>query len=163
MPDHTAAQPGSTMNRRQFLQGAGATATALSIVPIHVLGGAESVAPSEKITVALIGCGTQGLREMVHLLALPEVQVVAVCDPNKDSTDYVDWSRDGLRQSIAAAIGKPNWRAGAPGVPGGREVAREMVELYYASKRASDNYKGCRVYRTSANFSTGITCGPVLK
>jgi predicted dehydrogenase len=118
----------------------------LSIVPIHVLGGAESVAPSEKITVALIGCGTQGLRELVHLLALPEVQVVAVCDPNKDSTDYVDWSRDGLRQSIAAAIGKPNWRAGAPGVPGGREVAREMVELFYASKRASDNYKGCRVY-----------------
>lgn len=133
------------MNRRNFLKYAGASATALSIVPNQVLHGAENPAPSEKVTVALIGCGTQGLREMVDMLAMQDVQVVAVCDPNKDSRDYVDWSKDGLRQSIAAAIGKPDWRKGA-GIPGGRDVGKEMVELYYASKRPSGTYKGCAIY-----------------
>jgi len=134
------------MNRRNFLKYASASATALSIVPSHVLGGPGQVAPNEKLNMALIGCGTQGLREMVGMLAMPEVQVVAVCDPNKDSADYVDWSKDGLRKSIANAIGKPDWRAGVQGIPGGRDVGGEMVELYYASKRGSDKYKGCTRY-----------------
>ncbi len=49
---------------------------------------------------------------MIDLLPLPNVQVVAVCDPNKDSDNYVDWSKDGMRSGIANAIGKPDWRAG---------------------------------------------------
>ena len=133
------------MNRRNFLKYAGASATALTIIPNNVLGGSEKTAPSEKVTLALIGCGTQGLREMVDLLAMQDVQVVTVCDPNKDSRDYLDWSKDGLRQSIANAIGKPDWRKGA-GVPGGRDVGKDMVDLYYANKRPSGTYKGCAVY-----------------
>ncbi|MDD4869253.1 MAG: Gfo/Idh/MocA family oxidoreductase [Kiritimatiellae bacterium] len=134
------------MNRRNFLKCAGASATALSIVPSHVMGGPGKIAPSEKLTVALIGCGTQGLREMVNMLPMPDVQVVAVCDPNKDSDDYVDWSKNGLRKSIAAAIGKPEWRADTQGIPGGRDVGGEMVDLYYANKAGSDKYKGCTRY-----------------
>ena len=63
-------------------------------MPRHVLGGAGFVAPSEKITLAHIGCGTQGLREMPGLLSMPEIQIVAVCDPVKEGHNYVDWSRD---------------------------------------------------------------------
>jgi hypothetical protein len=133
------------MNRRKFLGYTAASTAAFTIVPRQVLGGPNQVAPSERITMALIGCGTQELREMVDLLPLPQVQVVAVCDPNKDSRDYVDWSKDGLRSSLAACLGKPEWRKGA-GIPGGREVARELVELYYAGKSDSGNYKGCRSY-----------------
>src|ERR1700680_1027155 len=88
--------------RRQLVTG-GAAAAAFTIVPRHVLGGPGFVPPSEKITLAYIGCGTQGLREMPSLLARPEVQIVAVCDPVKESHDYVDWSRDGLRSEIARA------------------------------------------------------------
>lgn len=134
------------MNRRNFLKCVGASATALSIVSKHVLAEPGQVAPREKLTVALIGCGTQGLREMAGMLAMPDVQVVAVCDPNKDSNDYVDWSRDGLRKGIADAIGKPDWRADAQGIPGGRDVGGEMVDLYYSNKRASDKYKCCARY-----------------
>src|SRR5512143_4265901 len=112
------------MNRRKFLGGAAAGA-AFTIVPRNVLGGAGNVAPSEKITLAHIGCGTQGLREMMGLLATPEVQIVAVCDPEKDGVNYVDWSRDGLRREIAQALGKPDWRKGGP-IPGGRDVAKEI-------------------------------------
>ena len=124
----------------------GVAAAAFTVVPRHVLGGAGFVAPSEKITLAHIGCGTQGLRELGGLLALPEVQIVAVCDPVKDSHDYVDWSKDGLRKDIADAIGKPDWRKGAPGIPGGRDVAKEAIEIAYANKRASEKFNGCAAY-----------------
>lgn len=134
------------MNRRQFIGTAGASAAVFSIVPSHVLGGPGRIAPSEKLTMALVGCGTQGLREMPGLLAMPDVQFVAVCDPNKDSHDYVDWSKDDLRKTIANAMGNPQWRQGAPGIPGGREVAREMIEGNYAKNRPSGSFKGCKVY-----------------
>jgi len=134
------------MNRRKFLQGAGVSAAALTIVPRHVLGGAGQVAPSEKLTMALIGCGTQGIRELAPMLEMKELQIVAVCDPNRDSHDYVDWSKDGVRQTIAKAIGNPQWRAGRPGIPGGREVVREMVELAYKRLRGNTPFKGCRAY-----------------
>ena len=109
------------VSRRKFIATGGAAAAAFTIVPRHVLGGAGFVAPSEKITVAYIGCGTEGLREMPEMLKLPEVQVVAVCDPVKDGHDYVDWSKDGQRAAIAEALGKPDWRRGVPGIPGGRD------------------------------------------
>ncbi len=132
------------INRRKFLGGT-AAAAAFTIVPRHVLGGAGNVAPSEKITFAHIGCGTQGLREMVGLLAMPEVQIVAVCDPEKDGVNYLDWSRDGLRQDIARTLNKPDWRKGGP-IPGGRDVAKEVIELYYGGKSESGKFKGCNTY-----------------
>ena len=38
-------------------------------------------------------------------------------------------------QSLAEALGKPDWRRGAPGIPGGREVGKEFVETFYAGQR----------------------------
>ncbi len=134
------------MNRRKFLERAGASAAAITLIPRHVLGGANQVAPSEKITMAYIGCGTQGLRELLPILGMPEVQVVAVCDPNRDSTDYVDWSKNGIRDAIRNTLGNSNWRAGLDGIPGGREVAKEVTESYYAKKRPNDQFKGCASY-----------------
>jgi hypothetical protein len=134
------------MNRRKFLKCAAVSGAASAVVPRHVLGGAEHVAPSEKINFAYIGCGTQGLREMMGMLDMPEVQIVAVCDPVKDGNDYVDWSKDGIRAMIAHALGKPDWRRGEPGIPGGRDVAREVVEAHAAKQRASGQFKGCASY-----------------
>jgi len=133
------------LSRRKFMFAGGAAA-AFTIVPRHVLGGPGFVPPSEKITLAYIGCGTQGLREMVDMLPVPEIQIVAVCDPVKDSHEYLDWSRDGLRASIAKAMGKPDWRRGISGVPGGREVAKELIETFYARQRSSEKFGGCRAY-----------------
>src|SRR6267142_2714972 len=96
-----------TLSRRKFMLSSGAAAAAFTIVPRHVLGGAGFVAPSEKVTLAYIGCGTQGLREMLGMLTIPEVQIVSVCDPEKDGKHYVDWSKDELRSAIARALGKP--------------------------------------------------------
>src|SRR5947209_6028017 len=108
----------SEHNRRKFLSGA-ATAAAVTIVPRHVLGGVGYVPPSDKITLGYIGVGTQGLREMLPLLAAPEIQIIAVCDPSKDAVEYRDWSKDSILNSIRRTIGKPDW--GTEGVvPGGR-------------------------------------------
>ena len=138
------ASPG--LSRRKFMLASGAAAAAFTIVPRQVLGGPGFVAPSEKITLAHVGCGTQGLREMPGLLAMPQIQIVAVCDPVKESHDYVDWSKDGLREDLARALGKPEWRRGQPGISGGREVAAEVIESFYAKERRSEKFNGCSRY-----------------
>ncbi len=133
------------LDRRTFLESTAAS-LAFTIVPRHVLGGPGHVAPSDKITLAYIGCGTQGLREMFRLVANPEVQIVAVCDPEKDGTNYIEWSKDEIRNGIRKVLEKPNWGEGIKGVRCGREVAREIVETYYAQKRSAETYKGCASY-----------------
>ncbi len=135
----------SDQNRRKFLGTAAATA-AFTIVPRHVLGGPGTVAPSDKITLAYIGAGTQGLREMVPLLPVPDIQIVSVCDPSKEAVGYRDWSKDGIQNSVRRLLGKSDWKAGDGVVPGGRDVAKEIVESYYATQRSSDKFKGCSSY-----------------
>ncbi len=133
------------MNRRDFLAPA-AGGLAFTLVPRHVLGGPGYVAPSDKITMAYIGCGTQGISEMLSMVAMPDVQIVAVCDPVKDGNQYVEWSKDSIRRSIARTLGKPDWRKSAPGFPGGRDVAKEIVETVYARERGAGNFRGCSSY-----------------
>lgn len=134
------------INRREFIGTAAATAATLSIVPGHVIAGSGKVPPSDKITVANIGCGTQGLREMPGMLENPDIQVVSVCDPNKYSTDYLDWSPNGIRNGIRRTLDEPEWGDDIKGIPGGRDVAQEYVEKYYAKNKPSGNYKGCTSY-----------------
>lgn len=135
-----------SINRRKFITLAGTTAAGFTIVPRHVLGGPGFTAPSDKLAVANIGCGTQGLREMGEMLTHPNTQVVAVCDPNKFSTDYLDWSANGLRDGIRKTLGDPNWGANYKGIPGGRDVGQQYVEQYYAKNKPSGKYKGLGVY-----------------
>jgi hypothetical protein len=134
------------MNRRKFL-GTAAASAAITIVPRHVLGGPGYVAPSDKITLAHIGTGTEGLREMLPLLAIPEIQIVSVCDPCKNAVGYRDWDRDHLLKAIRMTLGKQDWSAGGEGViPGGRDVAKDIVETYYATQRPGGTFKGCSAY-----------------
>jgi hypothetical protein len=87
----------NTIKRRKFVELTTSAALAFTIVPRHVLGGKRYIPPSDKITLAYIGMGTQGIREMLPLLQMPEFQVVAVCDPNKEARGYKDWGKDYLR------------------------------------------------------------------
>ena len=48
------------MNRRHFLKGGTLAAAAFTILPRNVLGGVNHVAPSDQITLGIIGCGAQG-------------------------------------------------------------------------------------------------------
>ncbi len=133
------------IDRRKFLGSAIATG-AFTLVPRHVLGGAGYVAPSEKITFAHIGMGTQGFNELGGLLEEPQIQIVAVCDPNTDSNDYVEWGKNGIRNRIRTYLDDSSWRDRADGCPGGREVGRYVVDTYYKNHGRAAGSKGCSAY-----------------
>jgi len=135
----------SDIHRRRFI-GSAVGAGVVAVVPRHVLGGAGYVAPADKITLANIGMGTQGIKELGSLFAEPEIQIVAVCDPNADSNDYVEWGKNSIRNTIRRYLGDPTWRENQPGCPGGREVGREVVDTYYANQRGAERFKACTAY-----------------
>jgi predicted dehydrogenase len=89
--------------------------------------------------------GTQGFNELGSLLEAPEIQIVAVCDPNRDSSDYVEWSKHSTRNRIRRYLDNPTWRSGDDGCPGGREVGRVVVDTYYSNHRGQTG-GGCRSY-----------------
>jgi Oxidoreductase family, NAD-binding Rossmann fold/Oxidoreductase family, C-terminal alpha/beta domain len=134
------------MNRRKFMKVA-TSAAAVTILPRHVLGGRNYVAPSDKITLAYIGIGTQGIRELLPLLSSPQFQVIAVCDPNRQAIGYKDWSKDGLKNGIRTAIKKADWEPGGDNsVPGGRENGKSIVDTFYANTHPELKFAGCRAY-----------------
>lgn len=136
----------NVINRRDFISTAAATAATISIVPSTVISGTGHTPPSDQLALANIGCGTQGLREMGGLLSNPKVRVVAICDPNKYTTNYLDWSPYGIRDSIRRILEDDTWWEGVTGIPGGRDVMQEYVERYYAKNKPSGKYKGCASY-----------------
>lgn len=113
------------MNRRNFLKKTGITAAVAgipAIVPSSVFG---KNAPSNRITIGMIGLGRQGYGQNLQgsdltaigsripgILETAEAQVLAVCDAD-------------------------NWRM---------NKAREAVEKYYAQKTAGGNFKGCLAF-----------------
>jgi predicted dehydrogenase len=117
------------LTRRRLL-GQAAAAMAATIVPRHVLGGPGRVPPSEKTTLAGIGMGGQGSQNLVSLMQYPEIQVIAVCDVNRESGGYLSW----------------NWTQGKEQRTAGREPARRAVEEYYAKEKGLGRYRACRGY-----------------
>ncbi|HKB42820.1 MAG TPA: Gfo/Idh/MocA family oxidoreductase [Chitinophagaceae bacterium] len=137
----------SPMNRRKFVEMTAASAIAFTILPRHVLGGRNYIAPSDKITLAYIGMGTQGIRELLPLLANEQFHVIAVCDPNKEAVGYKDWSKDGLKNEIRKTIKNPDWNPGGDNmIPGGRENGKSIVDSFYANVHPELKYNGCSAY-----------------
>src|SRR5215831_6854359 len=63
--------------RRQFLTSTTLVASALTLVPRHVLGGPGRKAPSEKLNIAGVGIGGMGKN---NLKACEDENIVALCD-----------------------------------------------------------------------------------
>jgi predicted dehydrogenase len=105
------------ISRRSFLKAASAVAVP-SIVPASVFGLSGRPAPSERVVVGCIGVGGQGDRDMIGLMGDDRVQVVALCDCDRGSTNY-----------------ERGWHLGlAP--------ARAKVEKRYAAGKRDETYKG---------------------
>ncbi|MHC4397122.1 MAG: Gfo/Idh/MocA family protein [Planctomycetota bacterium] len=120
----TARQQNREITRRYFLAGAASTVAAFTIVPRSVLGGAGNTPPSERLNIAIIGAGGQGIVNMKRLLPMEETQIVAVCDVNTES-DYSAYYFGGTA---------------------GREPAKQIAESHYAEQKPSGTYKGCTAY-----------------
>src|SRR5581483_9295726 len=137
-----------------------AAAMGVSVVPRHVLGGVGHVAPSDKVNMAFIGVGSQGFRVMLKFLQEPDVQGVAVCDPNKFSANHPQWDTYEFCNSVRKLLGVDSgWDWLSPddsiqlthslsvtsGVSG-REPAQKIVEAYYGTQKRSGQYRGCSAY-----------------
>ena len=148
------------VSRRKFLARTGAAAIGFAIVPRRVLGGAGYVPPSDKVNIAFIGVGSQGLRVMLHFLREPDVQAVAVCDPNKASADYPQWDTHEFCKSVRSLLGvESGWDWLSPDQPielthslrvtsgvAGREPCQKIVDGYYATQQRSGEYHGCAAF-----------------
>lgn len=76
----SALRLGTRITRRRFLGRAAMAGTLPCVVPGAALGSQGGVAPSERITVGVIGTGVRGTTNMRGTMASPLAQVVAVCD-----------------------------------------------------------------------------------
>jgi len=149
-----------SFSRRQFLRQTAAAAMGWTIVPRRVLGGARYVPPSDKVNLAFIGVGAQGLRVMLRFLREPDVQGVAICDANKSSADYPQWDTHEFCHSVRKLLGvDAGWDWLSPDQPieltpslkvtsgvAGREPCQKIVEAYYAGQNRSGTYSGCAAY-----------------
>jgi predicted dehydrogenase len=140
------------LSRRELLltaAGAAAASCTAARRPAAVAATPQPKAPpSDRITVACLGVGSQGLRVMMNFLAHPDVQVVAVCDVNAGSDDYSEWGKFELRDKVRALLGAGHSSWGGDGTSyrggiAGRKPAREVVESYYAGQKTSGTYSGC--------------------
>lgn len=150
----------SSVTRRDFLTQSAAAAVGFSIVPRHVLGGAGFVPPSDKVNIAFIGVGAQGLRVMLRFLREPDVQGVAVCDVNKSGANYPQWDTHEFCNSVRKLLGTDSgWDWLSPDQPiqlthslqvtagvAGREPCQKIVDGYYGSQQRSGQYRGCTAY-----------------
>jgi predicted dehydrogenase len=74
--------------------------------------------------------GSQGIQNTAAFLPFAEVQIVAVCDVNRESGGYLSWY----------------WGQGQERRTGGREPARRSVDDHYAKQQRSGQYRSCRAY-----------------
>ncbi|MHC4401498.1 MAG: Gfo/Idh/MocA family protein [Planctomycetota bacterium] len=116
-------QPGRRCGRRGFLKRfttIAASAAAPWVVPSSVFA---RTAPSNRIHVACIGTGNQGIGILRRFTKNDDVQIVAVCDVNTASYGYK--TED---QYL------------------GREPARKEVDEHYGQTTGAGAYRGCRAY-----------------
>ncbi|HBJ87342.1 MAG TPA: gfo/Idh/MocA family oxidoreductase [Verrucomicrobiales bacterium] len=109
----------ATRSRRHFLQQCSAAAGAAlgfpTIIPSSALGKDGAVAPSNRTTLALIGCGGRGTDVVKNFLQDERVQVIAVCDVERESDRY--------NKGIIKKAGTL-----------GREPAKRLVDQTYGTK-----------------------------
>ena len=181
--------PAQSISRRDFLSGSLTAATALSIVPRHVLGGPGYVAPSEKLHHAVIGCGGMGNGHIGYVLGDAGAKLVAVCDVDssrlkaaaarggKDCKAYLDYREllDRGDIDVAHIVTPPHWHAlqAIAALDSGADVwsekpmTRTIAEGQHMIDAVRRNGRVFRLntwFRMSSNFyGLGCTVRPVKK
>ncbi len=162
------------MNRRQFLAATGLALAAPALIPASALGREDKPAPSERITMGVVGWGMQGPGNTDAFLRLKDCQVVAACDldknhlqaalnrinrgyGNKDCKAYHDYREMMARQDIdAVMLAVPDtWHAlvaveaarNKKDIYGEKPLARTIVEQQAIVKAVRQNQ---RIWQTGS-------------
>src|SRR5881398_3690709 len=72
------------ISRRRFLAATGVALAAPTIIPASALGRNDKPAPSERITLGVVGWGMMGPGNTEAFLSNKDCQVVAACDLDKN-------------------------------------------------------------------------------
>ncbi len=179
-------------NRRQFLRHAvtAAGAAGISLPIISSARGADSPAPSDKITIGCIGVGGMGTGNMKVFVGLPGCRVVAVCDAyedrrqraksivddnygNQDCKMYGDFRELLARQDIDAVMIAPqdHWHSlvATAAVKAGKDMYCEkpLGVCVEDGRRIRDAVRGAkRVFQTGTwqrsqgKFKQAVRIGP---
>jgi predicted dehydrogenase len=134
----------SGITRRRFLAATGLALAAPTIIPASALGRGGATAPSERITMGVVGWGMQGPGNTEAFLRLKDCQVVAACDldkthlqqaldkvngyyKNSDCKPYHDYRELMARKDIdAVMLAVPdNWHALVA-----TEAAKQKKDIY---------------------------------
>ncbi len=75
------------ISRRAFVKGAAAAVAAPLVIPASVLGRSPKPAPSNSLTMAIIGLGSMGLRHVKGFLQEKDCRITAVCDVDAKRRD----------------------------------------------------------------------------
>ena len=76
------------LNRRQFLKATSVAALAAPLLLRSARGATARKGPNDRITMGIIGPGKQGLGLTNNFLAMPDTQVVAVCDVDTSRREH---------------------------------------------------------------------------
>ncbi len=76
-----------SISRRELLVNSALATAAVTVVPRYVLGGSGFVAPSDRVNIAVVGTGGQGITNIKALFKEPDARIIAIADPNEES-DY---------------------------------------------------------------------------
>ena len=110
------------LNRRKFLKISGAAAASVIAVPTIISACARgkngNIAPSDRINLAFIGSGNQAMNDIRDFVTDRRVQIIGICDVNKQSIGYWD------------------------GKIGGREIGINLVNTCY-TELTGKKYTGC--------------------
>ncbi len=97
----------TNVDRRRFLQASAAAIAAPTIVPASVLGREGKTAPSNRISVGIVGLGSRGFNLLHEFLRHQDARVAAICDVHELHYRDLPWGkgptmgRQGARDTIA--------------------------------------------------------------
>jgi len=162
------------ISRRRFLAATGFAVAAPTIIPASALGRGAQAAPSERITLGVVGWGMQGPGNTDAFLRLKDCQVVAACDidqnhrkaavdtinghyGNNDCKSYHDYHEMMARKDIdAVMLAVPdNWHAlisteaakNKKDIYGEKPLARTIAEQQAIVKAVQSNK---RIWQTGS-------------
>jgi len=168
---------GKCLTRRQFLSSTASTMGGLIVAPTVIssraLGADGHTAPSERIVMGTIGLGGRGKHDIKAFLGEPDVQMVAVCDVqrerrqsgkaivdkhygNLDCNDYIDLNELLARKDIDAVLiaTGDNWHSLASCL-----AARAGKDMYCEKPMSVTITESKAVAETMRRYARIFQCG----
>lgn len=112
------------VSRRRFIRVAAVAASPM-IVPGSALARGRRAAPSDRITLGVVGLGSRGFNLIDAFLNEPDAQIVAICDVDRHHYRDRKWGQ---------------------GTAHGREPAKKRIEDRYEDDSPGESFRGLGVY-----------------